>query len=250
MSLFTNHPLTAATTVLVSAIVPAYMHFSSPSITCARELGPTPIETLAFQEESSTQDCGGGEPSSSPNKPEQDSQPQTVQSGEGIQTLPVEIDSLQTYTHNSGLFSMDVPTGWESKDQSTSGEVLMKWVDSNVNGVIIVNLFEVKNQPTSEELVSLLQNWLNTSFGSQIDFSMSSAEPMPDGSIRINWTYTAKAFNGVSAEVVGNSYIETQGDKVSIYSDLVPAEQYEQLREQLGEIASSYRINSLAEVPQ
>ena len=167
------------------------------------------------------------------------------------QTLKVEIDRLETFTYPGGLFSLDVPTGWSHQDKSKSGEAIVVWMDRNLNANIVVDLFAIERELTQNELVNLLQTYLIHSFRSQQDFKIESSEPQEDNSVRLTWSYTATVNNGVHVKMRGNSFIGaiSNSGKISIFSYLVPVEQWSELQTPINHIINSYRINSSVALP-
>jgi hypothetical protein len=173
----------------------------------------------------------------------------TAESGASGQLKPVEIGELETYNYSTGLFSIDVPKSWTLKDNSKTGEAILVWSDASENGLLIVDLFQEKQQQSSDELVKLLQNFLNKSFQSEQDFSMDDPKEQSDGSQLIVWSYTAKATGGVNAKLLGNSFIEQHGDKVSILTTAVPDDQFDKLKPETNKIINSYTIDPSADLP-
>jgi PsbP-like protein len=165
------------------------------------------------------------------------------------QLQKVEIGDLETYSYETGLFSIDVPTNWSLKDNSKSGEAILVWTDPSQNGLIVVDLFASQDKRSSDELVKLLQNFLNNSFSSEPDFSMDDPKEQSDGSQLIVWSYTANASGGVKAKLLGNSFIEQRGDKISILTTSVPEEQFDTLKPDTDKIINSYKIDDTAALP-
>jgi hypothetical protein len=173
----------------------------------------------------------------------------TAESGASGQLKPVEIGALETYDYSTGLFSIDVPKSWTLKDNSKTGEAILVWSDSSENGLIVVDLFQEKKKQSSDQLVKLLRDFLNKSFQSELDFSMEDPQAQSDGSQLIVWSYTAKATGGVNATLLGNSFIEQRGDKVSILTTAVPDDQFEELKPETNKIINSYEIDPSADLP-
>lgn len=176
------------------------------------------------------------------------SKPQTTESSSG-KFKQVEIGILETYTYDNGLFEIDVPRGWTRQDNSKSGEAIVQWLDSAENGMIVVDLFAAEGNQTHEQLTNLLQNFLNSIFKSQPDFSMDQPVVVNDGSVRISWSFTATADYGVKGTLWGNSFIEQRGDKISVLTYAVPQEQFAQLEKPISQILRSYKIDHLAPLP-
>jgi hypothetical protein len=142
-----------------------------------------------------------------------------------------------------------VPKSWALKDNSKSGEAILLWSDPSENGLIVVDLFEGKEEKSADELVELLRGFLKNSFESELDFSMDDPKQQTDGSQLIVWSYTANASGDVKAKLLGNSFIEQRGDKISILTTAVPEDQFDTLKPETNKIINSYKIDSSAALP-
>ncbi|EFO79300.1 hypothetical protein OSCT_2845 [Oscillochloris trichoides DG-6] len=160
----------------------------------------------------------------------------------------VDIGDLQTYAHTSGVFQIDIPENWSLQDTSNPDELILIWTDPTRNGAVIVDIFEDETVYTDEDLTKVLQTYLENSFGSQPDFYFEDPTPQSDGSILIVWTYTATADNGVEATLLGNTFIEQRGNKISLLSTLVPQAQFDTLIDRTNEIINTYRIDPDASI--
>ncbi len=162
---------------------------------------------------------------------------------------PVEIGELRTYTHPSGAFRIDIPVNWTLTDNSRPGELILVWTDPTNNAAIVVDVFEDSTVYSDDQLIEKLVTFLKNSFGDQPDFFYEDPRPQSDGSILIVWGYTSTASNNIQASMLGNSFIEQRGDKVSVLTTLVPEEQFDTLVSKTDEIINTYRIDPNARVP-
>jgi len=165
------------------------------------------------------------------------------------EALPVEIGDLETYTYATGLFSIDVPKTWSLQDNSKAGEAILLWMDPSENGLLVVDILESQEEKSTDEMVAFLQDFLNKSFKSEYDFSMNDPKEQSDGSQLIVWSYTASAAGGAKVKLLGNSFIEQRGDKLSILTTAVPDEQFDALNADTDTIINSYTIDSSAPLP-
>lgn len=161
----------------------------------------------------------------------------------------VEISNLSTYTHKTNAFSLLVPDGWRSKDNSKPGEVIVLWTDPTRNGGLVADIFDVDYNPTQDDLTKLLQDFLKNSFEKEPDFFLRQPKPQKDGSVLLIWGYTAKATGNIKVKLLGNSFIERKGKRVAILSFIVPDEQFKELEKPLNRIINNYKINTTAKIP-
>ncbi|MGB9737285.1 hypothetical protein [Chloroflexus sp.] len=162
---------------------------------------------------------------------------------------PVEIGELRTYTHPSGVFRIDRPVNWTLTDNSRPGELILVWTDPTNNAAIVVDVLEDSTVYSDDQLIEKLVAFLKNSFGDQPDFFYNDPRPQNDGSILIVWGYTSTASNNVQASMLGNSFIEQRGDKVSVLTTLVPEEQFDKLKSKTDEIINTYRLDPNVPVP-
>jgi len=163
--------------------------------------------------------------------------------------LQVELGDLETYSYETGLFSIDVPKSWKLQDNSKSGEAILLWTDPTENGLLVVDILEKKEKQTSDELVTFLRQFLNNSFKSEADFRMDDPKEQSDGSQLIVWSYTATASGGAKVKLLGNSFIEQRGDKLSLLTTAVPDAQFDTLKEGTNKLINSYSIDPSAALP-
>ncbi len=162
--------------------------------------------------------------------------------------LQVEITGTQSYRHPSGLFTMNIPTGWDLQDGSKPGEVIQLWFDPSKNALIGVDIFSAPPGMSRDQLVSALQTFLRNTFGNKSGFFMREPVPQPDGSSLIVWGFKEN-IQGVQGDILGNSFIEQKGNKVSVLTTGVLSEQYERLKPEYEKIVNSYRINPAVGLP-
>jgi hypothetical protein len=163
------------------------------------------------------------------------------------QPLEVDIGALETYNYETGLFSIDVPNNWTLQDNSKPGEAIVLWSEPSGNATVVVNVFEQKETQTSDQLTEFLKKFLSKTFGNEDQFSIDDPTPQKDGSVLLVWTYNDKQRG--DASVLGNSFIEQRGDKISILSTVVPEAQFDNLVDKTNEIIQSYSIDEGAALP-
>ncbi|HLF25573.1 MAG TPA: hypothetical protein VJG32_04505 [Anaerolineae bacterium] len=162
---------------------------------------------------------------------------------------PVVIGELTTYTYTTGLFSIGIPADWRITDNSRPGEAIVLWTDPTENGLIVVDVFQERQQQSEAELVQFLEDYLQDAFQSEPDFRLNEPIPQTDGSVLIVWSYTAEASGGITTPLLGNSFIEQRDDKVSLLTTVVPEAQFETLRPATDTILNSYQLEPSAALP-
>ncbi|MBW4510663.1 MAG: serine/threonine protein kinase [Scytonematopsis contorta HA4267-MV1] len=159
----------------------------------------------------------------------------------------VEIGDLETYTHSSGVFSIDIPSGWKVRENSKSGLVSVQWQDKDENGFIQVDMFAREEKLTQTRLRDILSQTVKKVFGSLSSFSAD--EPVSTGNfVRVSWSYV-QTQNNSSIPVVGNSFISQQGNKVFMITDAIPRNEFDRLKAKLNQILNSYKVDASVSLP-
>ncbi|MFN7716094.1 MAG: hypothetical protein ACK5QS_11525 [Pseudanabaenaceae cyanobacterium] len=168
---------------------------------------------------------------------------QKLQSSRKVVTAKVE--SLETFRHSSGVFSIEVPKSWQGQDNSKPGqEVTVQWTDPPGNALISVTLINAPKESVSKEkLGRVLQQVLKNILGHQRDFMMEPPQSQPDGSIQVTFSYTESS-RGVTAKVQGNSFIEQKEDKILILTFGSLADKFNELKESYTRVANSIKVST------
>lgn len=94
-------------------------------------------------------------------------------------------------------------------------------------------------------MVKLIKNQYQSRPNLQID----PIKPVNDGWLQISWSYTVANDKGQKGKMFGFGSIRQDKDKVSYIQCVVPEEQYSRLSSQIGQITTSYSIESTAPLP-
>ncbi len=161
----------------------------------------------------------------------------------GDKLLDVEVGDLKTFTPDNKLFTIDAPANWTLKDNSKPTEAIVTWTDEHENAFMQVDIFEQEKKQTGPELAEFLKNYLEKTFGSQADFEQEDAKESGPSQL-IVWTYTGEGTGGVKAKLLANSFIKQIDNKVSLFTLVVPEEQFDRLQPDLDKVLGSYSIDS------
>ncbi len=164
-------------------------------------------------------------------------------------TQEVVIGNLQSYTDKNNLFSIDIPEGWTLTDKSQPGQTIVYWQDTTGNALAQINVFAANGTRTKQEMVEILEAFLNKVVTANTNFSKSKPVFLADGTIRITWSNEV-LIKGEKIRMTGNSYVEQHGDKLALYTIVVPSEQYAKLLPSIQQINASYKINASAPLPR
>ncbi len=162
--------------------------------------------------------------------------------------LKVKIDGLEPYKYPSGLFQLDVPKGWTPKENKKPNEVIVLWFDPTKNALLTVDVFKAPSETTPEQLTSLLETFLKSTFGTRPKFALEPPVVQKDGSVQIVWGYD-ESIKDITAKVQGNSFISRSGDKISLITTGGVADQIPALKESFDRVVNSYKVDPTVAIP-
>ncbi|HMO56349.1 MAG TPA: hypothetical protein PKC19_03260 [Roseiflexaceae bacterium] len=159
------------------------------------------------------------------------------------------IDELTPYAYDTGLFSIDVPADWELTDRSDTGRAAVTWFPTSGFGAIFVTIYADATTLTIEDLTTNGEEFVTSVFGDDPNFEILETSEQTDGSVLIAWA-SEPEIGGEPLQIVGLSYIEQRGDKVSLLTGVMPRDSYDELWETaFNRIVNSYRIDPNADLP-
>ena len=162
--------------------------------------------------------------------------------------IKVKIDGLETYKHPSGLFQIDAPKGWTPKETKKTNEIIVLWFDPSKNALLTVDVFKAPSETTPEQLTTLLETFLKSTFGSRAGFTTEKPSKQKDGSVQIVWSYD-ESIKNITAKVQGNSFISRSGDKISLITTGGVADQIPALKDAFDRFVNSYKVNPAIAIP-
>jgi hypothetical protein len=162
--------------------------------------------------------------------------------------LKVKAENLKTYKHKSGLFEIDIPEDWAPTDNTKPGEAIVLWFDPTKNALITVDIFNAPPGIDDAKIVDLLKTFLQNTFGKRPGFFMEDPITQLDKSVQIVWGYT-ETIQGATGRVQGNSFIEKVDNKVSLLTTGVLEHQFEDLKDPIGKVINSYKVNASVKLP-
>ena len=162
--------------------------------------------------------------------------------------IKVKIDGLEPYKHPSGLFQIDVPKGWKPTENKKPNEIIVLWFDPTKNALLTVDVFKAPSETTPEQLTTLLETFLKSTFGSRPKFVSEKPIQQKDGSVQIVWSYD-ESIKTITAKVQGNSFISRNGDKISLITTGGVADQIPELKESFDRVVNSYKVDPTVAIP-
>jgi hypothetical protein len=170
------------------------------------------------------------------------------------QTQLIRVDNFRTYRHKNSLFSVSMPSSWEKTDTSKPDEVIVSWIDKTGNGVVSIDIFDnlgdAKIQNSPESLGIFLSQTINNIYGKSLkNVVIGEPNDLGNGVVRLSWTYESEV-GGQTIPMNGTSFIRLNRDRISIFTDIIPTEQFERLKPALDKIVQSFKVNSTIPIPK
>lgn len=166
---------------------------------------------------------------------------------QNYQTQTIKVGNFKTYTHKQNIFSVSMPTSWRRKDTSKSDEVIVTWEDRTGNAVVSVDIFdntpdsEISNTP--ESLGRFMTKTINEIYQKNLkNVTINEPDDLKNGVVRVSWSYES-ASDGQTVPMSGTSFIRLDRNRISIFTDIIPTEQFEPLRTALDKMVQSFTVN-------
>ncbi len=165
---------------------------------------------------------------------------------QNYQTQAIEVGNFKTYTHQQNIFSVSMPTSWRKTDTSKPDEVLVTWKDRTGIAVVSVDIFdntpdsEITNTP--ESLGKFMTKTINEYQKNLKNVTVSEPDDLKNGFVRVSWAYESES-NGQTVPMSGTSFIKLDRNRISIFTDIIPTEQFEPLRTALDKMIQSFTVN-------
>jgi hypothetical protein len=160
----------------------------------------------------------------------------------------IKIDGLETYKHPSGLFQIDVPKGWIVKEKKNLKEIFVLWIDPTKNALVLVDIFVASKETNNEQLTTLLEAFLKSTYASRPKFTTEKPVQLKDGSIQIVWTCD-EVVKDVTAKIQSSSFISRNGDKISMITTSGVAAQTSEFKEYFDRVVNSYKVDPAVSIP-
>jgi hypothetical protein len=169
-------------------------------------------------------------------------------------TQSIAVTGFRTYRHKNNLFSVSMPSGWKKTDTSKPDEVIVTWEDQTGNAVVSIDIFDntpdsdIQNNPDS--LGKFLTKTVNDIYKKSLK-NVVVGEPvdLENGVVRLSWTYESEIGNQ-NIPMSGTSFIRLDRNRISIFTDIIPTEQFERLKPALDKIVQSFKVNSTIRLPR
>jgi hypothetical protein len=161
-----------------------------------------------------------------------------------VATGALEIGDLTDYEHPSGVFSIRIPKGWDASETDDDSSVGVLVGEPNQQAAIFVSITENERSLSDEKLIQIALDFLEDRFGSIDGYTTYDPEKQDDDSILVPFEITPEV-DGQTLELIGLTYVEQRGNKISLLTIAYPKAQEQELWDShFNEIANSYAIDT------
>jgi hypothetical protein len=173
---------------------------------------------------------------------------------QNYKTQAIKVGTFKTYTHKQKIFSVSMPASWRKSDTSKPDEVIVTWQDSTGNAVVSIDIFdntpdsEITNTP--ESLGRFMTKTINEVYKKNLkNVTVNEPDDLKNGVVRVSWAYESES-NGQPIPMSGTSFIRLDRNRISIFTDIIPTEQFEPLRTALDKMVQSFTVNIDRSLPK
>lgn len=160
-------------------------------------------------------------------------------------TQPIQIGKLETFDHESGWFSINVPTNWKSTDSSKQGEeAIVTFTDPTGNAAVVVDVFPFDKETTQEAMGQFLATFINDRFETYTKFAANEPKDFGKNGASIGFSYDQKV-GKQTFTMYGDSFIELHdGKMMSIMTVLLPKDQYDKVSKKVFAMLDTFKPNT------
>lgn len=149
-----------------------------------------------------------------------------------------------TYTHPSGIFSIEIPADWNIRDESRTGMVLVNFVSADATVLTRLAISAMPEDDSDEAYVAELQRFITETSGGESNFAMDEWEVYEDDTIGISYSYE---LNGAS--FFGDASVWYDEPYAVMFLAAQPEDMYEDLEDLIIDIADSLEVDTSVALP-
>lgn len=149
-----------------------------------------------------------------------------------------------TYTHPSGIFSLDIPDDWSVHDDSKPGIALTSFASPDAAILMRVAVNTAPADNSADALGHILRLFVEGTSGQETDFDISDVEEADDETLALSFSYTRG-----TAEIGGDAYIWYDEPYAAMFLVAMPEDLWDEQEDLIDEIADSLAIEPDATLP-
>lgn len=145
--------------------------------------------------------------------------------------------------HPSGVFSLNIPQGWEPLDSSTERRLQVRYLPPAGYGSRISVQVTDEGPRSPEEVRALAESFIETTYAGTAAYRLIASEERPDGSLRYEWVYD-DGLGGTGREVLT---VRQDGPYFSTLRVFLADDDAYRLAGALETAAASFRVDPVAQ---
>jgi hypothetical protein len=149
-----------------------------------------------------------------------------------------------TYSHPTGIFSIDIPSDWTVRDDSREGLALVNFVSPDGQILVRVALNPAPQLDTDEAWATMLQAFVSGTAGQEANFEMEEVEEDEDETLALTYYYD---LNDTPHE--GDAYAWYEDPYAVMMLVAMPEERWDDAEDLIDDIADSLAIEPEAPLP-
>jgi hypothetical protein len=158
----------------------------------------------------------------------------------------VSFDDPIDYRHDSGLFSMRLPSAWKLTDLSNERDLHIAFVDPSASALFLIRLTKADDALGNDGLSKLLSAYLNGQFEGESNYQPGDPQEVSEGVMGAQFQFNGKNSN---RSMIGEGYALQNGALASTIVFLADASQYDNVVDSAREVLSSFRLSPGATEP-
>jgi hypothetical protein len=155
-----------------------------------------------------------------------------------------DADDFVTFTHASGVFSIDIPASWSYHDDTQPGVALSSFTSPDGEILVRVAVQALLADNDEEAYVALLRLFVQGTSGSAAAFQLGEIAELDDDTLTVAYSYERDG-----RAYTGDAYIWADEPHVVLFLAAQPEDRYDELEDLIGDIGDSLAVEPEAPLP-
>jgi hypothetical protein len=154
---------------------------------------------------------------------------------------PVSFKNSADYKHDSGLFTIQMPVDWQSKDISTEDDVHVAFIDPTQSAIFLARVVQPQQPLDEDGMIDFLSGYVRGQFGKERKYATNDVQDLGKGTFGTRFTFDAR-IGGKTRSMVGDAFALQAGPLASTIVFITGADIYDQIQDDAYKVLTSYQI--------
>jgi hypothetical protein len=159
-------------------------------------------------------------------------------------TKPVDWSNTDTYEHDKGWFTIEMPKSWNASDKSKDDEAIVSFTDETENAGLVIDVFAPDKKFTDRDVSTLASSFVKDRFSKFAKYKAGKLKKVATAHYGQLFSYDQKIGTG-TYRIIGETYVKLHDDAaLSIVTYLIPQDQYDDSQDAAYKVIDSLTVNT------